>query len=606
MKKGICAALLAAALVCATIVPVSAYDMGKVGEYNRIGCGFGHTAIDVNGSLWEWNNYPYKSDEDPTKVFEAPVKMLDNVVTVSCEAGNTAAVKSDGTLWTWGFNFYAQLGNGTRERSTVPTKVLDNVAAISLGSGHTAAIKTDGTLWMWGRNNLGQLGNGGAGNEKDKYGDSYQTVPVKVLDNVVAVSCGSLSTAAIKTDGTLWMWGNNNRGQLGNGGAGNEKSWEGGTPYQTVPVKVLDNVTAVSCGNNYTAVIKADGTLWMWGENNSGQLGNSGKANGKDRYGTLYQTVPVKVLDNVATVNFGGSYTAAIKTDGTLWTWGSNGLGQLGNGTRNPSAVPIKVLDNVAAVSCSSASTIAVKTDGTLWAWGGGETKRVALNPQEITLTMPKGVRLYLNGGMGGSALWTDSTGTIKVPTNPTKEGYTFGGWYTDAALTTPWNFNNKVVNTLTLYAKWIPVSSTATKTGKNQSTISLNGKNVTLDAYTLKAANGGDVTYVKLRDIAALLESTSAKFNVDWKRGAIYVASKTAYTTKNGSELKAISGTDGSYKWNQAPVLFDGTTKALEGIVLTDGQGGGHTFFKLRDLGDAIGFTVDWTAERGIFIETK
>lgn len=491
MKKGICAALLAAALVCATIVPVSAYDMGKVGEYNRIGCGFGHTAIDVNGSLWEWNNYPYKSDEDPTKVFEAPVKMLDNVVTVSCEAGNTAAVKSDGTLWTWGFNFYAQLGNGTRERSTVPTKVLDNVAAISLGSGHTAAIKTDGTLWMWGSNNRGQLGNGGKANESDTSGNSYQTVPVKVLDNV-------------------------------------------------------------------------------------------------------------------ATVNFGGSYTAAIKTDGTLWTWGSNGLGQLGNGTRNPSAVPIKVLDNVAAVSCSSASTIAVKTDGTLWAWGGGETKRVALNPQEITLTMPKGVRLYLNGGMGGSALWTDSTGTIKVPTNPTKVGYTFGGWYTDAALTTPWNFNNKVVNTLTLYAKWIPVSSTATKTGKNQSTISLNGKNVTLDAYTLKAANGGDVTYVKLRDIAALLESTSAKFNVDWKRGAIYVASKTAYTTKNGSELKAISGTDGSYKWNQAPVLFDGTTKALEGIVLTDGQGGGHTFFKLRDLGDAIGFTVDWTAERGIFIETK
>lgn len=215
-------------------------------------------------------------------------------------------------------------------------------------------------------------------------------------------------------------------------------------------------------------------------------------------------------------------------------------------------------------------------------------------------------VPLELDQGNGVDYIIADSSSILNVPTNPTKEGYTFGGWYTDAALTTPWNFNHKVVNTLTLYAKWVPVSSTATTTGKSQSVISLNGSAVTLDAYTLKAANGGDVTYVKLRDIAALLENTNAKFNVDWRRGAIYVASKSAYTTKNGTELKAISGTDGSYKWNQAPVLFDGTTKALEGIVITDGKGGGHTFFKLRDLGEAIGFTVGWTAQRGIFIETK
>ena len=215
-------------------------------------------------------------------------------------------------------------------------------------------------------------------------------------------------------------------------------------------------------------------------------------------------------------------------------------------------------------------------------------------------------VPLYLDGGSGTDYIIADSSSILNVPTNPTKPGYTFGGWYTDAALTTPWNFNNKVVNTLTLYAKWMPVSSTATTTGKSQSVISLNGNTVTLDAYTLKAANGGDVTYVKLRDIAALLENTNAKFNVDWKRGAIYVTTKTAYTTKNGGELKAISGADGSYKWNTAPVLFDGTTKALEGIVITDGNGGGHTYFKLRDLGAALGFKVDWTAQRGIFIETK
>jgi len=162
------------------------------------------------------------------------------------------------------------------------------------------------------------------------------------------------------------------------------------------------------------------------------------------------------------------------------------------------------------------------------------------------------------------------------------------------------------VVNTLVLYAKWVPVSSTAATTTQSGQKISLNGKAVNVQGYTLKADNGGDVTYVKLRDIAALLDGTSARFNVDWRNGAIYVDTGKKYTTRNGTELKAISGTDGSYEWNTAPVLFDGTTKALEGIVITDGQGGGHTFFKLRDLGSAIGFNVGWSAEKGIYLETE
>lgn len=340
--------------------------------------------------------------------------------------------------------------------------------------------------------------------------------------------------------------------------------------------------TVISCGSEHTAAVDENGTLWMWGSNYRGQLGNGGGGNATAGLGSAYQTVPVKVLDNVAAVSCGEYHTAAIKTDGTLWMWGRNGSGELGNGgggnARNES------------------------ND-----WDGSVCQTV---PVQITLgggvSMPKGVHLSLNGGAGVGVLWTDSTKTIEVPTNPTKPGYTFGGWYTDAALTIPWDFNNKVVNTLTLYAKWVPVSSTATTTGKSQNVISLNGNIVTLDAYSIKAANGGDVTYVKIRDVAALLENTNAKFNVDWKQGAIYVTSKTAYTTKSGSELKTISGTDGSYKWNTAPVLFDGTTKALEGIVITDGNGGGHTLFKLRDLGEAIGFTVGWSAEKGIYIETK
>lgn len=674
MKKRVLSLVLAVVLVCALAVPAEAFDMGKAGEYNIISAGDSHTAaIDENGSLWMWGDNSSGALGDGTgrvggDVSKVPIKVMDGVSSVSCGDDVTAAIKTDGSLWMWGNNWFGQLGNGTTNRANRPVKVMDNVAAVSGASGfgaYTAAIKTDGTLWMWGHNENGELGNGGQGNAKYSLGhDILQTVPVKVMDNVAEVNCmqgGSGNfTMALKTDGTLWTWGYNARGQLGNGttkmanrpvkvldnviamsGGGDYAAaiksdgtlwtWgdnaigqlgNGSTSGSNVPVKVMDNVAAVRCGGGYTAALKTDGTLWTWGQNDKGSVGNGGVGNATiNNAGKVpIQTVPVKIMENVAEIG----YRAAIKKDGTLWTWGDNYYGQVGNGTTKQVNSPVKVLDNVAAIDCGIDHRIAVKTNGTLWTWGdnavgelgnggGGNGKSnngpIQTVPIQITLggaSMPTGVRLHLNGGLGGSALWTDSTKTVKVPTNPIKPGYTFGGWYTDAALTTPWNFNDKVVNTLTLYAKWVPVSSTATKTGKSQSIISLNGNAITLDAYTLKAANGGDVTYVKLRDIAALLESTSAKFNVDWKRGAIYVASKSPYTTKNGTELKAISGTDGSYKWNQAPVLFDGTTKPLEGIVITDGKGGGHTFFKLRDLGEAIGFTVGWTAQRGIFIETK
>ena len=618
-------------------------DIGKVGERNIISAGDRFTAaVDENGALWMWGDNFYDQlgnnregnsstwvGNGYTTIQTVPDKVLDNVATVSCGSRHSAAIKTDGSLWTWGDGVDFQLGIDIFESSLVSNKVMDNASAISCGGIHSAAIKTDGSLWMWGANYNGQLGN-------DRQGDvfgAYQIVPVKVLDDVTAVSCGGNHTAAIKTDGSLWMWGSNSSGQLGNGGQGNDRNYDGF--LQTVPVKVLDDVVAVSCGVNHTAAIKTDGSLWTWGDNYCCQLGNGTTDN---------SNIPVKVLDNVAFVSCGYQHTAAIKTDGTLWTWGSNSSGQLGNDRQGNDTVnnygsqyliqtiPVKVMDNAATVSCGNSHTIAVKTDGTLWTWGENHYGQLGNNrqgnasdnyvamgvnmssplqtvPAQITLgggaSMPRGVRLNLNGGYGGDILWTSADGTITVPTNPTRPGYTFGGWYTDAALTIPWNFNDKVVNVLVLYAKWTPVSSTAATTGKNSQTVSINGSSASLDAYTLIADNGGEVTYVKLRDIAALLEDTEAKFNVDWRNRAIYVSTGTAYTTKNGTELKPVSGTDGSYKWNTAPVLFDGVTKSLEGIVLTDSEGGGHTFFKLRDLGDAIGFDVGWSAERGIYIET-
>lgn len=197
---------------------------------------------------------------------------MEGVIAVSCGDAFTAAIKSDGTLWMWGYNKNGELGNGTKENSSTPVKVMNNVSSVSCGEFHTAVIKDDRTLWLWGYNKNGELGNGTS---------EDSSIPIKVMDAVSAVSCGGMYsdkggyTAAIKTDGTLWMWGYNGKGQLGTGTRENSST----------PVKVMDNVFSVSCSgglysdNGHTAAVKRDGTVWIWGANRYGQLGNGTNSN---------------------------------------------------------------------------------------------------------------------------------------------------------------------------------------------------------------------------------------------------------------------------------------------------------------------------------------
>lgn len=367
MKKflSIASFALALTLCLALAAPAQSYNMGKVGQGNTVACNYHTAVIDTNGSLWTWgfNEAGQLGFEGGNAEGTAlghicqttPVKVMDNVAAVSCGDVHTAAIKTDGSLWTWGGNAGGQLGNGTTTPmyssiSSPPAKVLDNAAAVSCGSEHTVAIKTDGSLWMWGVND---------GSVKKT---GFITTPVKVMDNVAAVSCGEGFTAAIKTDGSLWTWGTNTEGQVGNGST---------TDWYTdaAPAKVLDNVAAVSCGVSHMAAIKTDGSLWMWGNNDSRALGFEG-GNAKGIVGYDCQTTPVKVMDDVAAVSCGKVFTAAIKTDNSLWMWGFGSSGQLGDGSGRSQSSPVKVLDNVAAVSCGEAHTVAIKTDGSLWTWG--------------------------------------------------------------------------------------------------------------------------------------------------------------------------------------------------------------------------------------------
>ena len=217
------------------------------------------------------------------------------------------------------------------------------VKQVSLGGYHSAAITTDGSLYMWGWNSHGQLGNGTTNDSN---------VPIKIMDNVASVCLGGSHSAAITTDGSLYMWGLNNEGQLGNGTIENS----------SVPIKIMDNVAYVSLGGGHSAAITTDGSLYMWGYNDYGQLSNGT---------TKDSNVPIKIMDNVASVSLGYGHSAAITTDGSLYMWGYNDNGQLGNGTTENSYVPIKIMDNVVSVSLGKEGrSAAITTDGSLYMWG--------------------------------------------------------------------------------------------------------------------------------------------------------------------------------------------------------------------------------------------
>ncbi|MCL1874890.1 MAG: InlB B-repeat-containing protein [Synergistaceae bacterium] len=276
---------------------------------------------------------------------------------VSAGSSFSMGIKTDGSLWAWGRNTYGQLGIGDSVDRGTPTRVgsANDWASVSASSQFTVAIKTDGSLWAWGANGNGQLGLGNTGG-------SYNTI-MRVGTDIdwKAISAGGSYVMALKTDDSLWAWGANYNRQLG----------DGTTTQRDSPVRVGadTNWKAVSAGDEHTMAIKTDGSLWAWGVNNNGQLGD-GTATSRD--------MPVRVgTDNDwKAVSAGANHTLAIKTDGSLWTWGMNNSGQLGDGTATSRNTPVRVgADNdwtavSAGKNSSSSFSMAIKNDCTLYAWG--------------------------------------------------------------------------------------------------------------------------------------------------------------------------------------------------------------------------------------------
>ena len=286
----------------------------------------GGMAIRSDGNLWSTSiggAFPYGG--------------VNNITAISVGAEHFIALKSDRTVLAWGNNNFGQLGDGTRVENFTPIQVanLRDIVAIAAGQAHSLALKSDGTVWAWGYD-LGVA----------------RTTPVQVanLDNVIAIAAGWGYSLALKSDGTVWSWGMGEFGTLG----------DGTNIDKAAPVQVLTvgSTLAIAAGMQQALALGADGTVWTWGDNASGFLGD----------GTMIDhNSPVQVLHLTNVKAIAASPVAlhvlALKTDGTVWAWGTNFYGALGDGTTIPRDSPVQVLglSNISAIAVGNGYSMALR-----------------------------------------------------------------------------------------------------------------------------------------------------------------------------------------------------------------------------------------------------
>ncbi|WPB73142.1 hypothetical protein KYC5002_29270 [Archangium violaceum] len=292
--------------------------------------------------------------------------------------GHSMAVRADASVWGVGLSGYGQLGDdGENPNSTVlnplRVSVLSCMKAVSASSNRSMGLRSDGTVWGWGNNLFGQLGIG-----TQSYGH-YTPTQVQNLTNVRDISAGPFHSIALKSDGTVWAWGSGYRGKLGTG-----TETDTNVPVQaSTPVGLV----SVSAGGSHSMVLRTDGTVWAWGWNGAGQLGDGT---------TAQRNFPVQTtgLSGVISISAGDFYSLALKSDGTVWAWGDNGYGQLGDGTTTIRRTPVMVsgLVDIVAVSAGTRHSLALKADGTVWAWGlndkgqlGDGTGVTRLSPVQVS-----------------------------------------------------------------------------------------------------------------------------------------------------------------------------------------------------------------------------
>lgn len=397
-------------------------------------------AVRQDGTLWSWGGAPHsRKGELLEELKSRPRLMGKDFVSVFASDGSFAALRKDGSLWMWGGGIpaigskgswsYGQYGD-----EALPRFVANDVASVSLGSV-SAFVRKDGTLATWGDTHWGALGNGSV--------TAFSAVPVDLGAGYVQAVAGDLQAAAVKADGSLWLWGGNQLGLFG----------DCTTTTHPRPVQVGTDVVQAALGAEFLVALKRDGSVWTWGWPWDGDQLETPRAcrkparvvfgDGVSRWdsppgATIRLELPEpKGSGDVVSIAAGESHSAMVRADGSLWTWGSNEYGQLATGSTDDRHVPQRSGSDAAEVFADFNHTLALKKDGSLWHWGAepaqfmrgdfAAAKDKALAP---TQAFPGTVRLLHSGPQFERGLGIDKDGAIldwgyfsMAPDKPTRFG---------------------------------------------------------------------------------------------------------------------------------------------------------------------------------------
>lgn len=365
------------------VAPLSLYSASAFAEVRPVAWGRGTSGQLGRGS---WINAP-----TPVAVTSANGSVLAGKTVTALAGGfdHSLALTSEGVVCAWGRGNNGQLGNGSWTNSSLPVAVSSSgalagktVTAIAAGVEHSVALSSDGAVYTWGSNSVGQLGTGTTLNTS--------SVPVEVSTSgalagktITAIAASNYHCLALASDGTLYAWGNGTNGELGNGS----------TSAQRAPVPVTTSgtplegkvVTAIACGSNFSLALTSDGGLYSWGSNVVGQLGNG--------TGTS-SPLPVAVSSSgalagktVSAIACGASFALALSSDGLVYGWGENYFGQLGTGNFNYSSVPVAATTGgaltgktISRISTGVNYSLALDSGGQLYSWGDGEFGKLGTN----------------------------------------------------------------------------------------------------------------------------------------------------------------------------------------------------------------------------------
>jgi alpha-tubulin suppressor-like RCC1 family protein len=359
--------------------------------------GFDFSVIDPNINLYAWGfNGNGEVGDDTIIQRSSPVSVVGGFtdwISVSAGGAHSLSVRANGTLWAWGFNGEGRLGDNTTTSRRSPVSVVGGFTdwISASGSNHSLGLRANGTLWAWGNNLNGRLGDDTV---------TQRSSPVSVVGGFtdwIQASAGNGHSLGVRANGTVWAWGQNNNSRLG----------DDSTTSRSSPVSVVGGFTdwiSASAGGDHSLGVRANGTLWAWGSNLNGRLG--------DNTVSFSRSSPVSVVGGFTdwiSASAGREHSLGVRANGTLWAWGLNSFGQLGDNSTATRSSPVSVvggfIDWVQA-SAGDYHSLGVRANGTVWAWGNNGNGRLGddtVTQRSSPVSIVSGFTDWIQASAGGS-----------------------------------------------------------------------------------------------------------------------------------------------------------------------------------------------------------